>query len=252
MRRVRRGVLAAAVAAGLAWAPGGAAGEPFLDTFTGVNATRDADVRIRQPALDSRFTVHDLSFTPRLSEGAPYYGVRVGYFFGDEPARFGLALEFFHFKIVGETGETRRISGTIRGDAVDTRIPVNSVVQQFSIENGVNYLMLDAIVRHGFLVDDEDYPHGRLQLYAGAGAGPVVTYTYGTVGGERRSTGYELGGPGMQAFAGIRLLLFRYVGLLVEGKYSRAWLTVGVPRGGRADVDEESFHLVGGLSIVLP
>lgn len=251
MPSLRRAVAAVAVACSAPLAAGPAGAEPFLEGFSGVNVTRDADVRIRQPAATSDFTVHDLSFTPRLSDGAPYYGLRAGYFFGEEPAWLGVALELFHFKVRGEVQDARRVSGTLDGSPVDARLPVDTVVQRFSIANGINYLMVDAIVRRGLLVD-EDYPHGRVQLYAGAGAGPVITYTYSTVRGERRSTGYELGGPGVQAFAGVRVLLFRHVGLFVEGKYTHAWLGVGVPRDGQADVTESSVHLVGGLSLVFP
>jgi hypothetical protein len=106
-------------------------------------------------------------------------------------------------------------------------------------------------VRRGFLVDDEDYPHGRLQLYAGVGAGPVVTYARSTIDGVSRAAGYELAGAGVQGFAGIRLLLFKNVGIFAEGKYTHADLTVGV-KGGHADLTEQSFHVVGGLSLVLP
>lgn len=252
-RWTRRGVLAAALVTGGGLAAAGpASAEPFLDVFTGRNFTRDADVTFRQPAAGSDFTVHGLSFAPRLSEGAPYYGARAGYFFGDAPARLGLALEFFHFKVVAETADARRISGTLGGDRVDTTVPVNAVVQRFSISNGVSYVMLDGLARYGLLADRKDYPHGRIQLYAGAGAGPVVAYTYSTIAGTRHTTGYELAGAGLQGFAGVRVLLFRHVGLFVEGKYTAAWLTVGVAGGGEGELTEQSAHLVGGLSVTLP
>lgn len=237
--------------AGLVLGPRPARAEPFLDAYTGVNFTRDADLRVKQGSSGNDFTVHDLSFSPRLSDGAPYWGVRAGYFFGEEPAWFGLAIEFFHFKIVGETGDTREISGTRTGQPFDARVPVNTAVQRFESSNGVNYLTLDLLVRRGFLVDDEDYPHGRLQLYAGVGAGPVITYARSTIDGVSRAAGYELAGAGVQGFAGIRLLLFKNVGIFAEGKYTHADLTVGV-KGGHADLTEQSFHVVGGLSLVLP
>jgi hypothetical protein len=247
--RARRALLAALAAGGVALAAGRAAAEPFLDGFSGVNRTQDADVRFRQPAAGSDFTVHDLAFAPRLGEGAPYYGVRAGYFFREPADWLGVALEFFHFKIVAETGDTRRVSGTLAGAPIDARLPVDALVQRFSISNGVSYVMLDVIARHGLFRDPEDFPHGRLQLYAGIGGGPVVTYTYSTIGGARESSGYQLGGGGGQAFAGVRLLLFRHVGLFVEGKYTYTRLTVDVA-GGEAELTERGPHLVGGLTLV--
>ncbi len=252
MRRVLRPFLTAALVSGAAFGADPADAEPVLDVFTGVNFTQDADVKVKQPAVGNDFTVHDLPFAARLSEGAPYYGVRAGYFFGEAPAWFGLALEFFHFKIVGETGTTREVSGTRGGRPFDGRVPVNTVVQRFESSNGVNYLMLDAIGRYGLFEDAEDFPHGRLQLYAGAGAGPVFTYARSTIDGVSRSPGYELAGGGAQGFAGARFMLFKYLGLFVEGKYTYSRLTVGVAQGGTADVTEQSFHVLGGLTFALP
>src|SRR5262249_7712829 len=103
-----------------------AAGEPFLDVFTGVSFTPDADGHVKQPAAGNDFTVHDRSFSPGLSEGAPYYGFRVGYFLPSVPW-LGFGMEFFHFKMFGETGDTRLVSGTRGGAPIDAQIPVNSV-----------------------------------------------------------------------------------------------------------------------------
>lgn len=251
-----RWVLAeAALAAGLAALalfPDRAGAEAVLDAFTGVNFTRDADVRIEQPAAGNDFTVHGLSFEPHPGEKAPYYGVRAGYFFGEAPAWFGLALEFFHFKTIGEVGDVRRISGTRGGVAVDGRLPVNTVVQQFELSNGLSYVTLDALARYGFLTDATDFPHGRLQLYAGVGAGPAIAYTYSTIDGVKRAGGYEVAGAGVQGFVGVRFLVWKHVGLFVEGKYTHSWLTVGVAKGGQAEVTEESAHAVVGLTVALP
>jgi hypothetical protein len=230
---------------------GPAAAEPFLDGFTGRNFTRDADVHVKQPAAGNDFTVHDLSFSPGLSEGAPYYGIRAGYFFPGLPW-LGVAVEFFHFKIVGETGDTRRISGTRGGAPIDARVPVDTVMQRFENSNGETYITVDVLARYGFLEDRQDFPHGRLQLYAGLGVGPVVTYTYSTIDGVARASGYELGGGGIQVFTGARFLLFKYGGLFIEGKTTYSRLTVGVARGGHADVTEQSAHLVGGITLTMP
>jgi hypothetical protein len=243
--------LAVALAAvGLATlAPSPAGAEAFLDAFTGVNFTRDADVRVKQPAAGNDFTIHGLAFEARPGEKAPYYGIRVGAFFGEAPASWGLALEFFHFKAVGRVDDEHRITGSHGGAAIDVTAPARSIVQQFELSNGLSYVNLEVLGRYGFLVDPAGFPHGRLQLYAGLGGGPAITYAYSTIDGSRREGGYEVAGPAVQAFAGIRFLIWRHVGLFAEGKYTRSWLTVPVARGGHADVDEESLHLVGGLTV---
>ena len=238
----------------LALEPGRARAEVFLDAYTGINFTQDADLKVKQNSVGNDFTVHDLSYGSRWTEGAPYWGVRAGYFFGEDPAWFGLAVEFFHFKVVGETADTRDITGTHAGQPINVRAPVNTVVQRFESSNGVSYLTLDLIARWGLLVEDyyDEYPHGRLQLYVGVGAGPVFTYARSTIDGASKTAGYEVAGPGVQGFAGVRFLLFKYVGLFAEGKFTHSDLTMSVAKGGHADLTEQSFHVVGGLSIVLP
>jgi hypothetical protein len=44
----------------------------------------------------------------------------------------------------------------------------------------------------------------------------------------------------------------KYGGLFIEGKTTSSRLTVGVARGGHADVTEQSAHLVGGITLTMP
>ena len=247
----RPAAASAAMALALAAWPALAAAEPFLDLYTGTVDTSRADVRIKQPEAGSDFTIKGLSFTDRSFEEPPNIGARAGYFFEGLPW-LGVGLEYFHFKMIGEVGASRPITGTRRGAAIDATLPVNAIVQQFTISNGVSYLSLDVLARYGFLADPEGYPRGRLQLYAGGGVGPVITYALTTIDGVGSRSGYELGGVGVQGFAGIRFMLLRHVGVFVEGKVTHASLTVGVARGGEAKVDETSRHVVAGITFVLP
>jgi hypothetical protein len=239
--------MALAIAAG----PALAAAEPFLDLFTGTVDTGSADVRIKQPEAGSDFTIKGLSFSDRSFEEPPYVGARAGYFFEGLPW-LGVGLEYFHFKMIGEVSASRQVTGTRRGAPIDATVPVNAFVQQFSVSNGVSYVSLDVLARYGFLADPEGHPRGRLQLYAGGGVGPVITYALTTIDGVASRSGYELGGVGVQGFAGLRFMLLRQVGVFVEGKVTRASLTVGVARGGEGRVDETSRHIVAGITLVLP
>lgn len=227
-----------------------AAAEPFLDLYTGKSFTRDGDVRIRQPALGNDFTVESVSFDDESFRSPIWYGVRAGYFFEQTPW-LGVAAEFVHFKILAETAETRRLTGTRGGVPVDTTARVDTVVQEFSITHGVNYLTLDLLVRYSLLSDPERFPRGRLQLYAGAGAGPVITHAENRIDGVENDERYEVGGVGVQGFVGIRALLFRHFGLFAEYKLTRSRLEVGVA-GGDAQVRETTHHVVGGITIPLP
>jgi lipid A oxidase len=251
MARARRRVLPLAVGLVLAGLPGAAAAEPFFDLFTGASDTSRADVHVKQSKAGNDFTIHSLSFGDKSFEDPPYYGLRLGYFFEAVPW-LGVSLEFFHFKILGETSEPRDISGTRAGAPISTTARVDSVVQRFNITHGVNYLMADVMVRHGLWKEPEDYPAGRVQLYAGAGVGPVIAHAETTIEGVKREPGYEVGGVGVQGFAGVRVLVFKYLGLFAEGKITHSSLTVGVARGGEARLDETSRHIVVGLTAVWP
>jgi len=242
-------VVVGAVATGV-W-PSSARAEFVLDLFTGTSDTSNADVEIKQPAAGNRFTVRDLAFDGQSFEDPPYYGARVAYFFEGLPW-LGVGVEFFHFKIFGETGETRQITGTRTGTPINMRAPVTSVVQRFDVSHGVNYLMVDVIARYGFFRDSATYPGGRLQIYVGGGVGPVITHAETRIEGVAAEPGYEVGGVGSQGFAGVRFMLFKYVGLFVEGKITHSSLTVGVAQGGEASFDETTRHIVGGITIAFP
>ncbi len=230
--------------------PGSAAAEPFLDLYAGKSTTRAADVRIRQPALGNDFTVEQVSFDDESFRSPIWYGLRAGYFSRRLPW-LGAGLEFVHFKILADTAGTARIRGTRAGSPVDTTARVDTVVQEFDISHGVNYLTVDLLVRYPLLADRERFPGGRLQPYAGAGVGPVIAHAENRVGGVENDERYEIGGLGVQGFVGIRLLLFRHLGLFAEYKLTRSSLEVGIA-AGEGRVRETTHHLIGGITVPLP
>ena len=55
---------------------------------------------------------------------------------------------------------------------------------------------------------------------------------------------------GMQGFVGARTLLFKHFRLFAEYKFTHSVLDVGIA-SGRADISENTHHLVGGITIPL-
>jgi lipid A oxidase len=236
---------------GLVVAPATPAGaEAFIDLYVGKSFTQPSDLKIRQPSQQSDFTFSGVSFDDRSFENPLYYGGRGGYFFEAVPW-FGLAIEFFHFKVFAETSDSRRIDGVVGGVPVGGKVPVDTEVQRFDISHGVNYMTLDAIFRYKLIDDPQQSPSGRVQLYAGVGLGPVLTHAENTVGKVKGNAGYEIAGLGVQAFAGVRGLVWKYFGLFAEYKFTHSSLNVGVA-SGRGRMDEMSHHVIGGLTIHLP
>lgn len=233
-----------------AWVAPPAAAEPLLDLYTGKAFTLGSDIRIKQPTLGNDFSFRDVSFEDKSFETPPWYGLRVGYYFEKYPW-LGAAIEFFHFKMIADTAESRRVTGTRSGAGVDTTTRVDSIIQQFQVTHGVNYLTLDALIRYPLLEEDERFRHGRAQLYAGLGVGPVVVHPENRVDNVKNDEGYEVGGAGIQAFVGARVLMFKHFGLFVEYKFSHSDLEVGLATGVGV-VEENTHHLVGGVTISFP
>jgi hypothetical protein len=85
----------------------------------------------------------------------------------------------------------------------------------------------------------------------GVGGGPVVVHAENRIDGVRNDEHYDLGGGGVQSFAGARVALWKHLGLFAEYKFTYSRLDVDVA-GGRGRVDEATHHVVGGLTIRLP
>ena len=90
-----------------------------------------------------------------------------------------------------------------------------------------------------------------MQLYGGTGVGPVITHAENVIGNVPNDPGYEIAGVGVQGFVGMRALLFKYVGVFAEYKFTHSNLDVSAGYG-RAHVDENTHHIVGGLTFSLP
>ena len=179
--------------------PAGA--EPFVDVYTGKSFTHNSDLRINQPALAHNFTFEDVSFDDESFKDPAWYGVRAGYLFERYPW-LETAIEFFHFKMIADTAESKHLTGTRSGAAVDATARVDSIVQRFEISHGVNYLTLDALVRYPLFPDRERFRRGRVQLCGGVGVGPVIAHAENRIDNVNDTERYELAGAGVQAFLG--------------------------------------------------
>lgn len=181
----------------------------------------------------------------RLTEN--YYTLRVGYLFegggfeGDDAPRalpdFGLEVELLHDKIYYLRGEDPE-----------------GAVQHFELSDGVNYLTLNAVVRQP-LWRDADFPRGRLQLLARAGAGPVIAKPATTIRGRERghdiqgtTAGYEFSGLGLQLGAQAKWFATPWLASSLEVKG-----TYAAPRASIADgwsaTPLWTVHVAFGVSI---
>ena len=226
----------------LAAHPAGA--EMELSLYFGKSFTDDSDVRLRQPN-DTRLTFHGVSWSDHSFEMPIYYGFRVTHFFGHR-ADWGVALDFFHYKVFSDTNAILPVTGTRSGAPVNDRERLGDTIQRLDMTHGVNYLTLNAIHRWRLHSDGPRYPRGRLQPYVGAGVGAVIPHVEARIGGVVKQ-GYQWRGPGCQFFAGASYALSSHWALFGEYKYTHTTLTVDVP-GGDAHTTLDTRHLVLGGS----
>jgi hypothetical protein len=221
--------------------PSAEAAEWRLAGFTGVGLTEDSDLAIREPGRGTAVVFRDASFDDKSLElvSAPYVGWRLTRGSERRP-RIALALEVLHFKIFAETDRLVDAEGTFRGFPIDGPVAMDAFVQQYDVANGVNMVMLDLIVRRPGLAG------GRVELYAGLGAGPTVPYTKATVGGSGGDGHYELSKLGGQLLAGALWQLSGRWDLFAEAKLTRTTVD-GTFDGGESEVDLTTRHGVAGV-----
>jgi lipid A oxidase len=172
----------------------------------------------------------------------PYYVVKYGGYFFKNP-HLGLELDFTHNKAIARTEQDVSVTGTWKGDPIDTVEPMENKAQTVRFTNGVNVLSLMALYR--FSGRD-----ARLQPYVGLGPSYFIVWSRNTIDGEERYTRYWGQGFGWQAQTGIRYSIARHGALYAELKYTKG------PAAGRTSGDGElsttvrSFHQNFGYAYV--
>lgn len=218
--------------------------EVELSIFTGVALTQDSDLELHQNG-GTDLTFHDVSFEGRDFETPPYYGVR-GLWFPSEDSHWGFGAEFFHMKMYAKTGDTVGVSGRRDGIRVNDNERISDTIEQFSLSHGLNYALADIVYRWMPGRRGEDFL-GHLTPYAGAGLGAAIPHVESNVNGNFHEE-YQFHGPGVQALAGVNVVLTRHWGLMFEYKFTYANLdSLDIP-GGSIEVTPLTHHLVTGVT----
>lgn len=164
-----------------------------------------------------------------------YYDLRVGLFLPHQPD-LGFEVELLHDKAYYASGNDP-----------------NQVIQHFELSDGVSFLTLNAVGRSRFGVS-QAFPHGRWQLLARGGVGPVIVKAASTVRGLEQGyefsgllTGYSVGGMGLQLGVQGRYFILPWLATGLEYKATYASPTFVVANGsGRTTL--VGHHLLFGVS----
>jgi opacity protein-like surface antigen len=197
--------------------PSQAAAEWTFAAFAGAVATRRNTLTVDLPARASQLTLRPVRYVGRSFESPPYYAYRVGRFIGPH---FGIEAEFIHLKAYA-------------------RLPVNPLVQRFSMSHGLN-LVLGNLVWRSALSE-------RVTVSARGGAGVAVPHGESTVAGISQEQ-YEISSAAFLAGGGVQVRVTKRVAGVVEYKLTATSPHVTVS-GGSIAGRFLSHHVVVGVAI---
>ena len=149
----------------------------------------------------------------------PQYNLRLGYYFSNH---YSVSLGIDHMKYVVIQGQTVNMNGTISGTGSEYDGVYNNesvVIQEGFLEfehtDGLNYV--NAEVRRF----DEVYSFNKdiqLNLFAGAGLGPLIPKTNTTLINKERYDQFHVAGFGVHGLVGVNFTFFKYFFVQTEFK----------------------------------
>jgi hypothetical protein len=201
------------------------------------------NLQIDQPATNTDLLLKGVNWQDRPLYPAMYYGMRLGYFFSKH---VGLEFEHIHLKVYANTAGNVLAQGTLEGAPISAVIPVDSVVQSFSIAHGVNLLLLNTVYRQEILKPRDGRP-SRVTLNARIGLGGSLPHAQSEVLGLTTTGHYHIGGFGFQAAVGPEYRIWRGIRWFGEYKYTLTPQRVAIA-GGTAGALYQAHNLVTGLA----
>jgi len=215
-----------------------------LAAYVGGTHSAETYLAIAQPSRSTQLTFDGVRYSGESFVGPIYYGVRSGYFF-PFASFLGVEVEFIHQKIFADTTRQVLVRGTYGGVPISQQMPMKQIVQGFSISHGLNYLLINAVVRHR-LGRTAAHPRGRLILVGRIGAGPSIPHPESAIDGVGLQH-YEAGAAALHLAGGAEIHLWRGLYALGEYKFTRSRQSVEVV-AGTAQTLLRSHHGVFGLA----
>ncbi|ETX08654.1 MAG: hypothetical protein ETSY2_04120 [Candidatus Entotheonella gemina] len=218
--------------------------EWMLSLYGGIAHTLDSDARLKEPG-DTRLTFHDLSWDDESFQEPQYFGFRLTYWLSRQ-SPWGLAVDFTHAKMLAELDEDVSVSDRRGGELVSTREVLGDSFVKLEFSHGHNLLTANVLYR--WLAHNRPAWFGRLQPYAGLGAGVAIPHveviTASSVTGD-----YQFAGPTLQGLAGLNIDLIKHLSVFAEFRLSYAHLDVDLQGGGSLEIDAWTYHFNIGLSL---
>ena len=145
----------------------------LFGAYLGASHTLANSLSVRTGSVSQ--TVEEVTYRSESFRSPQYYGVRLGYFFRQQP-RFGIEAELIHLKVFANVTPALLAMG----------------VRQFSISHGLNHVVANIVLRQP-VGGSADRPRGWIT--ARGGAGFTVPHGESLVDGTFQEQ-YERGGLG--------------------------------------------------------
>lgn len=229
-----------------------------LSGYLGASITQDNDVKAKDNTV-GLFTPLNITLASPSFDTSLTGGGKLGYWFGFFP-NLGIEADVYHFSPdIGQ--QTRNISGTVAGTLV---IPLGTMVTLGTLNPaiGVNVDRFDiGVTSLGFhlvgrlrLLQDNNFPNGRLQPYAGAG--PAIFFADMRIRPFLNQSDSDTS-VGVHALAGLKFFLHKNLSVFAEYKFSHfspefsfSAPTFGITaRTTKVSTDIDSHHVYGGLAV---
>jgi hypothetical protein len=236
MKRLR--FLTIASLASLAVLPTAAHAQWYAGLYLGANHTHAASISINQPSADTSIRIHDVTFEGRPLASPQYYGIRIGRMLG-ERRRFGIEVEFIHLKVIGQASRSFRLTGMLDGALVDSVTRMDTIVQQYAMTHGLNFLVVNAVSRHRL-------GSSRTSWVNRVGAGATIPHAETTVRHVNREQ-YEYAGPGVHGSTGLDIGVTSWLSVQADYKVTAARPEISIDAGtGRTT--SVSHHVTAGFT----
>jgi hypothetical protein len=211
--------------------------------YIGAAHTQNSFLGIQQPALGTNIRFHDTAYHGESFEPPLYYGVRGGYWFR---RYWGAEVEFTHLKVFTKVDHPALVIGILNGASINSRLPIDNIVQRFSISHGVNLLLANVVV-HQALWPSKDEKHARAYFALRFGVGATIPHPESTIQNVVDEH-YQTGSPVVQLAASFEHRVWGRVYWMGEYKFTRVREKVAV-KAGTAVTLLESHHVITGPAI---
>lgn len=219
--------------------------ELFFSGYLGTASTIDSDVQLNRPGGTS-LTFKDVSWDDDSFSSPPYYGLRFGYWFRNNP-HWGTTIDFTHAKMYGELEQTVRVSGTRNGVPVTGEERLGNTFDVLEFSDGHNLLTLNGMYRWMELGNSSENFLYRLQPYVLAGLGIAIPHVEVTVEGPRTFE-FQTTGLVAQAGAGLDVDINSWFSIFAEYRLSYAEIDADLVGGGTLKTDPWTHHFTMGVT----